>query len=132
MKVPALLQAAANRPVSYTHLESDEKEEPADEQTAAKEEDEEPDTKRTRRKKKNANEEKSLEELPTGIMDVICPASADYTARDCIELDGVYHAYLYVEMCIRDRYNIDFATADADEREFVMRMADKGFFPKRA
>ena len=88
------LEDWTGRPV--TTDESDEKEEPADEQTAAKEEDEEPDTKRTRRKKKNANEEKSLEELPTGIMDVICPASADYTARDCIELDGVYHAYLYV------------------------------------
>lgn len=30
------------------------------------------------------------------------------------------------------RYNIDFATADPDEREFVVRMAEKGYYPKRA
>ena len=29
-------------------------------------------------------------------MELICPASADFTARDYIELDGVYHAYLYI------------------------------------
>lgn len=45
------------------------------------------------------------------------------------EQDLAYTAY-FREVC--KRYNIDFATADADEREFVMRMADKGFFPKRA
>lgn len=43
--------------------------------------------------------------------------------------DLTYTAY-FREVC--KRYNIDFAAADADEREFVMRMADKGFFPKRA
>ena len=30
------------------------------------------------------------------------------------------------------RYNIDFATADPDERDFVMRMAEKRFLPKHA
>ena len=45
------------------------------------------------------------------------------------EQDLAYTAY-FREVC--KRYNIDFATADADEREFVMRMADKGFLPKRA
>lgn len=30
------------------------------------------------------------------------------------------------------RYNIDFSSADADERDFVMRMTEKLFFPKRA
>ena len=45
------------------------------------------------RKKRGAKTEKYK---PTGVMDLICPASADFTARDCIELDGVYHAYLYI------------------------------------
>ena len=53
-------------------------------------------TKRGHRKKKGRQETKTAEELPTGVMDLICPASADFTARDCIELDGVYHAYLYI------------------------------------
>ena len=30
------------------------------------------------------------------------------------------------------RYQIDFAQADADERDFVIRMAEKGFYQKRA
>lgn len=30
------------------------------------------------------------------------------------------------------RYNIDFAKADQDEREFVLRMAEKSFYPRRA
>ena len=30
------------------------------------------------------------------------------------------------------RYHIDFAKADADEQDFVIRMAEKGFYPKRA
>ena len=30
------------------------------------------------------------------------------------------------------RYNIDFSQADSDEREFVMRMAEKSFCQKRA
>ena len=30
------------------------------------------------------------------------------------------------------RYNIDFSQADSDEREFVMRMAEKSFCKKRA
>lgn len=30
------------------------------------------------------------------------------------------------------RYNIDFSSADPDEKEFVMRMAEKSFMPKRA
>ena len=30
------------------------------------------------------------------------------------------------------RYNIDFANADADERDFVMRMAEKSLYPKQA
>lgn len=30
------------------------------------------------------------------------------------------------------RYNIDFAKADADERAFVVRMAEKGFYVKQA
>lgn len=30
------------------------------------------------------------------------------------------------------RYNIDFSSADADEKDFVMRMAEKSFIPKQA
>ena len=30
------------------------------------------------------------------------------------------------------RYNIDFATADEDEQDFVIRMAEKSFFAMRA
>lgn len=30
------------------------------------------------------------------------------------------------------RYNIDFASADQDERDFVIRMAEKNFARKRA
>ena len=30
------------------------------------------------------------------------------------------------------RYNIDFATADEDERDFVIRMAEKSFYSMRA
>ena len=31
-----------------------------------------------------------------------------------------------------NRYNIDFATADEDEQDFVIRMAEKSFFAMRA
>lgn len=48
------------------------------------------------RRRKRTKEAESAEGLPTGVMDLICPASADFTARDYIELDGVYHAYLYI------------------------------------
>ena len=30
------------------------------------------------------------------------------------------------------RYNIDFSSADSDEKNFVMKMAEKSFMPKRA
>lgn len=30
------------------------------------------------------------------------------------------------------RYQIDFATADSDERDFVIRMAEKSFYQRRA
>lgn len=30
------------------------------------------------------------------------------------------------------RYNINFASADFDERDFIMRMAEKSFMAKRA
>ena len=41
-------------------------------------------------------------------------------------------AYVIHFRQICHRYNIDFAKADQDEREFVMRMAEKSFYPKRA
>lgn len=50
----------------------------------------------SRRKKKRSKESKSPEAPSTGVMDLICPASADFTARDHIEIDGVFHAYLYI------------------------------------
>jgi hypothetical protein len=30
------------------------------------------------------------------------------------------------------RYNIDFASADPDERDFVIHMTEKGFYSRRA
>ena len=41
-------------------------------------------------------------------------------------------AYVIHFRQICHRYNIDFTMADQDEREFVMRMAEKSFYPKRA
>lgn len=41
-------------------------------------------------------------------------------------------AYVVHFRQICHRYNIDFAQADSDEREFVMRMAEKSFYQKRA
>ena len=41
-------------------------------------------------------------------------------------------AYVIHFRQICQRYNIDFAKADQDEREFVLRMAEKSFYPKRA
>ena len=41
-------------------------------------------------------------------------------------------AYVIHFRQICHRYNIDFAKADQDEQEFVMRMAEKSFYPKRA
>ena len=40
-----------------------------------------------------------------------------------------YLAY-FRQVC--KRYNIVFADADSDERDFVIRMAEKGYYPKRA
>lgn len=30
------------------------------------------------------------------------------------------------------RYNIDFSSADQDEQDFILRMTEKSFYPKRA
>ena len=43
--------------------------------------------------------------------------------------DLAYIAY-FRQAC--KRYNIDFASADQDERDFVIRMAEKNFAQKRA
>lgn len=51
-----------------------------------------------------------------------------YTAPSTSE-DLAYIAY-FRQTC--KRYNIDFASADQDERDFVVRMAEKGFAQKRA
>lgn len=45
------------------------------------------------------------------------------------EEDLAYAAH-FRQVC--QRYNIDFSKADQDERDFVIHMAEKGFFPKRA
>ena len=37
-----------------------------------------------------------IEAGATTILDILSPTSVDYTARDYIIVDGVYHAYLYV------------------------------------
>lgn len=41
-------------------------------------------------------------------------------------------AYIIHFRQVCSRYNIDFAGADRDEREFVIRMAEKTFYPQRA
>lgn len=41
-------------------------------------------------------------------------------------------AYIMHFRQICKRYNINFAEADTDEREFVIRMAEKSFYPKGA
>ena len=41
-------------------------------------------------------------------------------------------AYVIHFRRICHRYNIDFAKADQDEREFVLRMAEKSFYSRRA
>ena len=41
-------------------------------------------------------------------------------------------AYILHFQKICKRYNIDFATADEDERDFVIRMAEKSFYSMRA
>ena len=40
-------------------------------------------------------------------------------------------AYILHFQKICKRYNIDFATADEDERDFVIRMAEKSFYSMR-
>lgn len=41
-------------------------------------------------------------------------------------------AYILHFRQVCNRYNIDFAKADQDERDFVIRMAEKGFYARRA
>lgn len=41
-------------------------------------------------------------------------------------------AYIIHFRQICKRYNINFAEADTDEQEFVIRMAEKSFYPKQA
>lgn len=55
--------------------------------------------------------------------------AADGYVTPPTESDIAYAAY-FRSVC--KRYNIDFASADQDERDFVIRMTEKGFFPKRA
>lgn len=43
------------------------------------------------------------------------------------DLDYILH---FRQIC--KRYNIDFVKADPDERDFVIRMAEKGFYAQRA
>ena len=71
---------------------------PAEEQPAADADDTDGTAKKNkkhaRKKKKRAG--KAEKTGPTGVMDLICPASADFSGRDYIEMDGIYHAYLYI------------------------------------
>ena len=55
-------------------------------------------------------------------------APADYVAPSTEE-DLGYLSY-FRQVC--KRYNIVFSEADQDERDFVIRMAEKGYYPKRA
>lgn len=46
--------------------------------------------------RKRPEDAPTLDQGQPTVMDLICPASADLTSRGSIEIDGVYHAYLYV------------------------------------
>lgn len=60
-----------------------------------------------------------LDELAAPNSYVALPTSED--------LSYVFH---FRQVC--KRYSIDFSAADPDEQDFVMRMAEKSFIPKRA
>lgn len=51
-----------------------------------------------------------------------------YTAPSTSE-DLAYIVH-FRRMC--KRYHIDFSSADQDERDFILRMTEKSFYPKRA
>ena len=55
-------------------------------------------------------------------------APTNYVAPSTSE-DLGYLVY-FRQVC--KRYNIVFSEADPDERDFVIRMAEKGYYPKRA
>lgn len=44
--------------------------------------------------------------------------------------DDLDYVIRFRQVC--KRYNIDFAKADQDEREFILRMVEKSLYPKRA
>ena len=44
-------------------------------------------------KRRSTAPEVTLEQGQPSVMDLICPASVDLTARDRLEMDGVCHAY---------------------------------------
>ena len=67
-----------------------------------------------------------LEEKFTRLDDLAGPGG--YVVPPTTE-DLVYVVH-FRQIC--HRYNIDFAKADQDEREFVLQMAEKSFYPKRA
>ena len=46
------------------------------------------------------------------------------------KLDDLAYIAHFRQVC--RRYNINFSSADPDERDFVMRMAEKSFLSKRA
>lgn len=56
-------------------------------------------------------------------------AAPNSYAAPSTEEDIGYLTY-FRQVC--KRYNISFSTAYPDEREFVIRMAEKGYYPKRA
>lgn len=67
-----------------------------------------------------------LQDKFTRLDDMAAPSS--YVVPPTSE-DLAYVVY-FRKVC--QRYNIDFATTDQDERDFVIRMAEKGFLPQRA
>ena len=58
----------------------------------------------------------------------------DLAAPNCYVAPPTSEDLSYVvhfrQICRRD--NIDFSSADSDEKNFVMKMAEKSFMPKRA
>ena len=55
-----------------------------------------PETKRKSFGRRSKKKKTSKKFEPTGVMDLICPAAVDFTHKDYIEMDGIYHAYLYI------------------------------------
>ena len=65
--------------------------------TGAAKQDTSPEAEERKNTGRHRKQQKTTEQFEaTGVMDLICPAAVDFTHKDYIEMDGVYHAYLYI------------------------------------